>query len=258
MSADYYSTVRSYGFYDAQVNAEAMEQAREILSRTRVEDTVVLMVAGHGIQLVDRTPEYFFVPAGADLNDIRTTGFPFTDFEQLLDGIPARTRVMLIDTCESGVADEETLHRVSTSMPTGAEARGLLVVQAESATIPFRYTGTRNRYIFRNILQANGSIVMSSSRANQFSYESDLIQNGYFTQGILFALGQIGEEIDLDSLTPEQRYAWDRAYADLAAYTKEQLIARVADWVQEQTGALQSPGIDRDNPDVDVIIPIVW
>ncbi|MCK4515394.1 MAG: caspase family protein, partial [Spirochaetaceae bacterium] len=248
MSHEYYSTVRSYGFYDSQVNAATMEQAREILSQTRVEDTVVMMVAGHGIQLVEGTPEYFFVPAAANLNDIRATGFPFTDFEQLLDGIPARTRVMLIDTCESGVADEETLHLVSSRVPTGAQARGLRVIQAESTAMPFRYTGTRNRYIFRNILQVNGSIVMSSSRANQFSYESDLIQNGFFTQGILLALGRIGEEVDLDSLTPEQRAAWDRVFADIAGYSKNELITQVSNWVQGQTGELQSPGIDRDNP----------
>lgn len=97
----------------------------------------------------------------------------------------------------------------------------------------------RDRYIFNDLLRRSGTIVFSSSRGNEFSYESDAVENGYFTEQILSALSGDGDSVK-----------------DGQVSTAE-LESHVSRTVAELSDGLQHPTVDRDNISASFAFPLV-
>ena len=70
--------------------------------------------------------------------------------------------------------------------------------------------------------------MFSSSKGSELSYESDTIQNGFFTESIIRAL--ISDDADKDGTV-----------------STDELRLYIVDSVASNTGRLQHPTVDRDN-----------
>ena len=64
-------------------------------------DMAVVFLAGHGDQDKAGT-SYFFVPKDADPSSPLSTCLALSEFQRLLDRVPARTRLLIADTCHAG------------------------------------------------------------------------------------------------------------------------------------------------------------
>lgn len=240
-----FQTVHTKVITDEAVSPAALAEAKEFFASATIHDTVVLFIAGHGVH--DRTLEatYYFLPHAADVTRLSETAIPFDKIESLLDGIAPRRKLFLMDTCESGEAEEETEHQsFALARSRGLKpraARGLQVKLAQSASaspemMKRQLPVDRERYIYNDLMRRTGAIIFSSSRGGEYSYESDRVKNGFFTAALLEALrgkADTGRDGRVDD---------------------EELRSYVSDAVIRLTDGLQHPTVDRDNLFQEVIL----
>lgn len=223
---------------DAQVAAPALAEVRSHLAAAEPQDLVVLYVAGHGLWLRDPQPMWHLLPAGATAADPGAGAIPWSDLAGVLDGCRALRRLIILDTCESGVLDDDA--------PTGAGlsiagTRGLRTrAQAAAAGLAGAWLARdRERLVTADLARSTGAVVLASSRGGEPSFESDADANGLFTQELLTALHGAAD-VDHDG--------W---------ITTGELVARVAAAVAERSGGRQRPTIDRDNPLAAIRLPVL-
>ncbi|MEZ5041994.1 MAG: caspase family protein [Saprospiraceae bacterium] len=78
-----------------------IEKIKPVLQNTTEQDAVIVFYAGHGIRDPE-TQALFLGTTEIDFNHPSDKGIPYEVLEQLLDGIPARNKLLLIDACFSG------------------------------------------------------------------------------------------------------------------------------------------------------------
>lgn len=83
---------------------EEIAAAREFFKPSTVDDMAVVFFAGHGLR--DKKLDYYFATADIDFADPASRGMPSDDIDGLLDGIGARRKLLLVDTCNSGELDK--------------------------------------------------------------------------------------------------------------------------------------------------------
>ncbi len=230
-----------------EVTKAALEQSADFLADAHVDDTVVLFIAGHGVHTDDQNSSYYYLTHDTDLNDIEGTAAPFSIIESLLHAIAPRRKLFLMDTCESGEIDPD--QEASYAAQVGSRGlmartaqRGIQVLGKPGANseprAPRKWLWNRDRFIYNDLLRRSGAIVFSSSRGGEYSYESDAIENGYFTEALLAAFGE--------GAADENNDAW---------ITSLELQHYVSADVSQQTASAQNPTVDRDNLDVVLRFP---
>ncbi len=222
---------------DAQVTREGIQGAKAFLAGARVEDTVVVFVAGHGTSTLDSAADYLFVTHDFDLARPRETAAPFELIEDLLADIAPRRKLLLLDTCESGEVDEPGQAVVD---PAAAGMRGfqsrsmraLILTQDDTPRAPALppLLLDRERFIYNDLARRTGAIVFASSRGTEPSYEHDDWQNGAFTADLKVALSSNVADSDSDGVV-----------------TSEELSRYVSGAVIRRTQDLQHPTLRTDN-----------
>jgi formylglycine-generating enzyme required for sulfatase activity/WD40 repeat protein len=238
-----FSEVLAKTWLDEAVRPEALAEAAAFLGASRPEDTIVLFIAGHGVH--DRGPgaEYYYLSHNANPSDLAGTAMAFEAVEGLLSGPAARRKLFLMDTCESGEADEAGLPAAPAAQAESKlSSRGAAILAdgsffgaaggrgiAVAAAKPRPWLRERDRYIDLDLRRRTGAVVLSSCRGSEFSYESAEAENGFFTEALLSGLGGAADA-DKDGETSVDEI---RAYA--------------ATEVARLSGGLQNPVVDRDN-----------
>jgi WD40 repeat protein/uncharacterized caspase-like protein len=230
-------------YTDAQVTRQVVQSAGDFVRGSRPDDVFVLFIAGHGTYIRGNDPVYYYITSDARLADLPGTAVPFETVEGLLQGIPARKKLFLMDTCESGEADWGTPETIA-----GATAvRGLSARSIDSATLRgFKILGRsapvveeRGRFISNDLLRRSGAIVFSSSRGNEYSLESAEWEQGAFTKEILRAFRTPAADLDRDGIL-----------------SVRELQQFVSGEVPKLTGERQHPTVDRDNIFIDFGFPV--
>lgn len=184
---DRYRTVHTHVLTDQEATASNVLSLRNRLEKTRVDDHVVVFAAGHGLMSDDL--EYFFATHETLFDQPATRSLAYEDLEGLLDGIPARKKVLLVDACHSGEIDRE-------------EMAALSPANAEEGTVQFRSAGQIGtadqtgqlsdfqmmRELFVDLRRQTGTTVIASAGGVQAALEGDEWQNGAFTYALLSGL----------------------------------------------------------------------
>ena len=240
-----YNNVISRIYLNEDVTLENIKSAKEILKNSKVDDVFILFIAGHGIHDNDANATYYFITYDTDINNLKARACSFEIIENILQGIPPREKLFLMDTCESGELDKGTENNYyNVAMATNINARSIRVVKSvssadkkETASNPRTYLFEKDRYIYNDLFRRSGSIVFSSSRGNEFSYEKDEYKNGLFTKAII------------DSLTKKM--------TDKNFISNDELRISVTDEVSKISDNLQHPTVDRDNKFQKIKLPII-
>lgn len=248
-----FDKVESKIFVNEAVDPAAFDKAHELLAKAKADDTIVVFVAGHGIHARDKEATYYYVVHASDPRNLAQTGVPFERLEGLFDGITARRRLLLLDTCESGDVDDFPGEQDASNKlrARSRSARGLVLEEnateapkptANPTAVPGRrrdYLRQRDRLIYDDLAMRTGAIVLASSQGSESSYESDEIQNGFFTRALLDSFGASQYDLDHDG--------WLEAH---------ELRASVAVSVGKRSGGRQNPTIDKDNRLQKVHLPL--
>ncbi len=227
-----YSNVYVKTYLNEEVTVENIRSARDLLKNAKPEDTFVLFIAGHGKHDTDKQATYYYITYNADRDNLKGTCANFEIIEDLLQGIAPRNKLFLMDTWESGEADES----IESSYYSAAGSRGMkarttraLTVTGKSVPAKRSYLFQKDRYIYNDLQRRSGAIVFSSSRGSEFSYESDNIKNGYFTRAVIDGLK--GRNLKMTN----------------GLIMVDELKRFVSEKVARDTDNLQHPTVDRDN-----------
>jgi WD40 repeat protein len=162
---------------------------KQKLLKTKVNDKVILAYSGHG--LLSKEYDYYLGTSNVDFEHPEINGLPYDALENLLDSIPARQKLMLIDACHSGEVDkEEGIHIAQFADSLGLR-RGAEVSNSTDTAAP--HLGLNNSFelmqnLFVNVGKGTGATIISASAGNQFALERGDLENGVFTFSILEAM----------------------------------------------------------------------
>jgi len=232
-----FNSVYTNLFINEDVTIENIIEAKELLVEASVDDTFILLVSGHGIHDSDPDATYYFLTHNAEIDNIAGTCADFELIEDLLQGIPPRNKLFLMDTCESG----EVETGIETEFITMADSkgffprtvRGLKTKKDDTELVeskPRTFIFNNNRFIHNDLFRRSGAIVFSSSKGGEFSYEDETIENGFFTEQIINCFSDSQSDVDKDGYI-----------------STDELRIYVSKLVSEKTYGMQNPTVDRDN-----------
>lgn len=177
------------------------EQIMEIknwLSGTSEDDQVLLFYAGHG--LIDENMDYYLATHNVQFGKPELGGLAYNELEGLLDGIPARQKVLFIDACHSGEIDKGEMKEVKTANLSkenvefrSATDKGLAFIDDDKAGL-----FERMKQLFVDLRVSTGTTVISSAGGTEFALEGKDWQNGVFTHCLLNGIRDIKADYDGD------------------------------------------------------------
>jgi WD40 repeat protein len=237
-----FNSIRTKMFLDRDVTPGILDEVSVFLSEAGVDDIVVLFIAGHGLYSRNDDDGYYFLIPGSDQANLPKTAIPFTDFEKLLVSLSSRNKLFLMDTCESGEKDEGAIISFRAFADSRGirdrGTRGLGIINKEELANPRTYLLDQDRFIFNDLDRESGAIIISSCRGDEFSYESDDLMNGFFTDALISAFNDKKSD----------------ANGDISLSTDE-LQAYVSRKVSDMSLGYQNPTVDRDNIFLDIQFP---
>lgn len=227
---------------DDKATKENILALREKLMQTTVNDKVIISVNGHG--LLSDSLDFYYATYDVDFKKPTQKGLKYEDLEALLDGIPARKKLLLIDACHSGALDKEEMlaqQKQITSIKdtstdngsvSGFASRGLIVKDKKGAVdANSSYEVMQN--LFADISAGNGAVVISAAGGMEYAFESEKWNNGVFTYCIRKGLEE--DMADKDGGNSDRRVD----VAELKNYVSKK--------VSELTKGKQRPVSRREN-----------
>jgi len=197
--ADRFGKVHVAQFLDRDATRDKIRDVKKLLMQSRVDDQVVVFLAGHG--LLDERQDYYFATADIDFENPSEAGLPYAAVENLLEGIPARKKLLLMDTCHSGEVDKENVGTAATDPPSPG------AISARTFRSPPR--PSKNRLnpahsrrlleeLFADLRRGTGAMVIAAAGGEEFAIESREWQNGVFTYAVLDGLKAAKADSDGD------------------------------------------------------------
>jgi len=226
----HFAAVESCVLTDGDATRKQITKSRSFLERATVDDQVMIFFSGHGALI---GYDYYFLPHDFDPDDPTATGVPYAGIEGLFDGIAARKRLVLLDTCHAGEAD---LVVPAGSGPTNTPASGFKSYRhfgrpQQSARQPA--AGVTNRMLaelFADLRRGAGAYVIGAAGADEYAIEREKLANGVFTYCILQGLKDSAADRNSDGIL---------RVSELQRYVSSRVV--------ELTGGRQQPISRREN-----------
>jgi len=230
-----YGAVRAKTYLNEEVTPEAIKASKAFLKDAKPDDAFVLFIAGHGVHDQDKESTYYFITHNTDVKDLPRTAADFDLIEDILQGIAPRRKLFLMDTCESGEAEEGAQTQiVAMAGSRGLGSRGMKkagsAAPLQAAAAPRSHLLDRDRYIYNDLVRRSGAVVFSSSKGGELSYENSADRNGLFTKEVLAAFSGAASDKNSDG-----------------ALSADELRDFVSAAVAADSGGAQHPTVDRDN-----------
>jgi hypothetical protein len=195
---DLYSEIEVLKFTNQNALRDSILKCKSNLLRTKVEDEVILFVASHG--LLDSQLDYYIATHDVNFENPALQGLKYEDLENLLDGIPARKKIMLIDACHSGEVDKEESVLVDADTKVkveGVTGRGFKSLKSKSLGLDNSFELMKE--LFTDIRRGTGAVVISSASGKEYAFESAAWKNGVFTYSLLEGLKSGNADLGQDS-----------------------------------------------------------
>jgi len=178
---------------------------REKLKQTNIDDMVIVSFSGHG--MVDDKNDFFFASHDINFEKPQENGLSYENIQSLLNNIPARKKLLLIDACNSGEIDQEEERKDDTSF-TNKNVKGYVPVGAKTAKPIILQKGVQNSFelmqsLFYDLDRGNGSFIISAAGGKEYAYESKEWNNGVFTYSYIKAFNELkhnGNTINISAL----------------------------------------------------------
>jgi WD40 repeat protein/uncharacterized caspase-like protein len=183
---DEYNQVVMEKITDENCTLENIQALKSKLMTTSVDDEVIVFIAGHGV--LDQDLNYYLATHDMDFAAPVGRGLSYEKLEELLDGIPARKKLLLMDACHSGEVDKEEmqLQAATTKVEEGE-------ISFRNAGPAIKHIGLENsfdmmRQLFTDLRKGNGTTVISSAGGGEYAMEGAAWKNGVFTYCLLSGL----------------------------------------------------------------------
>jgi len=175
--------------FNQNVTVTNVKALKQLLKTTNVNDKVIISYSGHGV--LSQTYDYYLSTYDIDFVKPEEYGLAYDELESLLDSIPTRKKLMLIDACHSGEVDKEELEKMKKNSTSND---GKVALGAKGAIPTFisdsKKIGMKNSFelmqeLFVNVGKSTGATIISAAGGTQFALEDGGLKNGVFTYSII-------------------------------------------------------------------------
>lgn len=243
--ADWFDT-RSHGMHrtriirilDQAAIRETILGVRQILMHSGVDDRLIVFAAGHGV--LDQKLDWYFATHDVDFENPSSRGLSYDELESLLDGVPSRHKLLMMDACHSGLLDKEE-HRLGTAVASDSgriRSRAFKTRLIRTSGFELRQSFELMQELFANLQRGSGARVISSASGAEYAWESADYRNGVFTYTLLEGLKSRRADSNSDG-------------AITVSELRDYVIGRVVDL----TGGLQHPTSRQESIEFDFDIP---
>ncbi|MBD3635863.1 MAG: caspase family protein [Crocinitomicaceae bacterium] len=193
-----FSQVITKELTNEQVTLESIKGIKEELMKTHVDDAVCVFFAGHGI--LDVELNYFLASYDIDFKDPANRGIPYEVFEDILDEIPARKKLIMIDACHSGEIDKEEVAMVEEENATdaGSDVNFRAVNSTSLKRVGLNNSFELMKELFNDVRKSSGTVIISSAGGMEYAMEGGEWNNGVFTYCFLNGIKNGKADINSD------------------------------------------------------------
>lgn len=208
-----FSKIISRELIDEDAIYENILDAKSFLRKAGVDDQIIVLFSGHGlVHETDSTREFYYATHDIDPENPELRGIPYSQIEDLLDSIPCRKKLLLLDACYSGelFLDRQDLRDIVVKVTKHSRVKIpnpiLEIFKKEEKIAPHIWKGKkRGRVVeftrimkakFNNLRMGTGTNVISSSTGQQASIGRikkvrmlEGLNNSLFTGVYLLGLG---------------------------------------------------------------------
>ncbi|PWJ42006.1 WD40 domain-containing protein [Sediminitomix flava] len=243
-----FGQVHRLTFFNEACTKENMLKVHEQLMNSKVDDQVVVFFAGHGV--LDSNYDYFLGTHDItfDLNRMKEKGLGYEDFENILDKIPARKRLMMIDACHSGEVDEDEMASLDVDLseliPDADDLSGMIASRGFGMKRLNMNLGDQSllgktsfqlmQELFPDLNKGIGAVVIGAAGGSEYALERGDISNGVFTYSLKECFTNLKGDTNKDgaiSMSELRHYVFNR--------------------VKELTGGKQNPTTRAENLEFD-------
>ncbi len=215
-------------------------KAGEMFKKSTVDDQIIIFVSCHG--LLDEQMDYYLATTDVDFADPSKRGLPYEAIERMLDKVPARKRLIMIDACHSGELDKAEVETVKAPEVVQKKDKKITIAFKGGRTFVKPKAGLNNSFdymkaLFNDISNSSGATVISAAAGYEFALESKEWNNGVFTYSVLNGIRSEAADFNNDGRI---------SISELKNY----VISQVA----ELTDGKQVPTTRRENQSVEVVI----
>ncbi len=175
--------------FNEKVSVENVMALQNRLQQANVNDRVIVSYSGHG--LLDKQLDYFLSTYAINFRNPVEGGLSYNLFEQLLDSLPMRQKLLLIDACHSGEVDKEALDNMrvvfadtSKHIYNGGK-NGIELLVDDEQVVGLKNSFELMQEMFSDVGRGTGATVISAAAGTQVAYEKGELQNGVFTYCVL-------------------------------------------------------------------------
>ena len=151
---------------------------------------MIISYSGHG--LLSKDYDYYLSTYAVNFENPEQNGLPYDELENLLDSIPARKKLMLIDACHSGEVDKEE-QQVKIIGQTLAANHGYQRVKSlnrrRSQKLGLKNSFELMQNLFVNVGKSTGATIISAAAGTSLHWRTEL-KNGVFTFCIMEAMNK--------------------------------------------------------------------
>jgi uncharacterized caspase-like protein len=180
-----FAQIKSLKLINEEATREKILSTKDFLMQSKVDDQVILFVAGHG--LLDDKLDWYFATHDVDFENPSARGVSYDELEGLLDGIPARKKLFLMDACHSGEVDKEASVLITANITDGGavKSRGFKGKKVEKKSLGLQNSFELMQQLFADLNKGTGAMVISSAGGAEYAFESSEWNNGVFTYSLL-------------------------------------------------------------------------
>ena len=170
-----YSQVIIDTLYNNMATRDEFVKLKQRLFQTEVDDQVVLFMAGHG--LLDQDFNFNFASYDVDPEHPELNGISFNLIESLVDSIPARKKLILIDACHSGEIDKEEIEDTAQEIFSRSGVEGEMKKQSfdKLKMNVFNYYGINNTSDILLKINSYDICIMKENYEMSIKFENDFM-----------------------------------------------------------------------------------
>lgn len=209
-----FTKVHTLSLTDEEVTMGNLDKVRAFLQNAKVNDEVILFIAGHGV--LDEKFDYYYGTHDIDFLNPAGKGLEYSKLEALLDNIKPIKKLLIMDTCHSGEIDKDEVVKMNQNVDTEDEV-GDVAFRAVGIDIANKDKGVSTSKVmntlFQDLRRGSGATVISSAGGVEFAMESDEWKNGLFTYCMLMGIRSGKADLNNDGkihLSELQYYVIDR------------------------------------------------
>jgi hypothetical protein len=188
-SPQLYGKINQLTLTDNQVTAGSIEEVKKFLSTATIKDRVVFFYAGHGV--FDGKFNYYLASSDMDFNNPSAKGISYESVQQMLTGVKARNKLVLIDACHSGEIDKDEVKLTaskSTTPAAGIKFRSVGSGLTYKSNLGIQSSFALMKDMFADLNDHTGANVISSAGGLEVAQEGGAWKNGLFTYVLLNGL----------------------------------------------------------------------